>query len=118
MAGIKVKRKVKIPIRKWLAELFGVHSESVSRWIGLGQLRSYKPEDVRAFLVSNPRLLTQDSRVRRMRKDKGVLRPHRRRKAASSRTATGARAKAKTRTARAPARKAVKAARKTKRAAR
>lgn len=71
------KRKVKIPIRKWLAALFGVHSESVSRWIGHGHLKSYSPEDVRDFLVRNPRLLTQDSRVRRTRKDKGVARPHR-----------------------------------------
>lgn len=71
------KRKVKIPIRKWLAALFGVHSESVSRWIGHGHLKSYNPEDVRDFLVRNPRLLTQDSRVRRTRKDKGVARPHR-----------------------------------------
>ena len=71
------KRKVKIPIRKWLAALFGVHSESVSRWIGHGHLKSYEPGDVRDFLVRNPRLLTQDSRVRRTRKDKGVARPHR-----------------------------------------
>lgn len=71
------KRKVKIPIRKWLAALFGVHSESVSRWIGHGHLKSYNPDDVRDFLVKNPRLLTQDSRVRRTRKDKGVARPHR-----------------------------------------
>ena len=42
------KRKVKIPIRKWLAELFGVHSESVSRWIGHGHLKSYSPEIGRA----------------------------------------------------------------------
>lgn len=76
MASSK-KRKVKIPIRKWLAALFSVHSESVSRWIGHGHLKSYSPDDVRAFLMSNPRLLTQDSRVRRTRKDKGVLRPHR-----------------------------------------
>lgn len=81
MASSK-KRKVKIPIRKWLAALFGVHSESVSRWIGHGHLKSYSPDDVRDFLVRNPRLLTQDSRVRRTRKDKGVLRPHRTRGAA------------------------------------
>lgn len=83
----KIKRKVKVPIRKWLAALFGVHSESVSRWIGLGHLRSYEPADVRDFLVKNPRLLTQDSRVRRMRKDKGVLRPHRTRRTASRKAA-------------------------------
>ena len=93
------KRKVKIPIRKWLAELFGVHSESVSRWIGHGHLKSYSPEDVRDFLVKNPRLLTQDSRVRRTRKDKGVARPHRTRTAARRTTRSKTPAKA-------PARKA------------
>lgn len=75
MAREQSRRKVKVPIRKWLAELFGVHSESVSRWVALGHLTSYEPEDVRAFLAANPRLLTQDSRVRRVRKDKGVPRP-------------------------------------------
>ena len=94
------KRKVKIPIRKWLAELFGVHSESVSRWIGHGHLKSYSPEDVRDFLVRNPRLLTQDSRVRRTRKDKGVARPHR------TRTATRRTTKSRTSAKAAPARKA------------
>lgn len=82
MARKKAKRRVKVAIRKWLAELFGVHSESVSRWVGLGHLKSYEPADVREFLAKNPRLLTQDSRVRRIRKDKGVARPHRAKKAA------------------------------------
>ena len=99
MKRTKVKRRVKVPIRKWLAELFDVHSESVSRWIGLGHLKSYDADDVRAFLIGNPGLLSQDSRVRRVRKDKGVLRPHRTRRSQESRSvrakakAPGARAK-------------------------
>ena len=74
MPRSKHQRTTRVFIRQWLAELFDVSVESVSRWVSLGHLRSYAPADVKEFLTRNPRALNPTSRVRRLRSDKGVPR--------------------------------------------
>ena len=62
MGTSKAPRASRVFIRQWLSELLVVNPQTLSMWINQGSLKSYEPEDVKDFLLANPRALERASR--------------------------------------------------------